>query len=239
MLAVRQMSPPSSAWSLADWQAFYDERAAILQFDGGLDRAAAEARALTETYERLCDVAVPQGDLLSQLIAASRRREHRDLVPVLADLGLDRCRLPLWGVGWIVVEGETWRPASSGERGDASLIVPAFEAAGLIDLVAQRLCDGRLYRRLGLATLLGADAVDCARETEAPLLVFRNAASWLAGHGHGAVILDWRKAGRQLEGVRTILCPADCAPALYRATQRCRPRPMIAVPQHKETRDVA
>ena len=230
---------PSSAWSLADWQTFYDERAAIREFGGGLDRAVAEARALAETYEHLREVAAPRGDLLGELIAASRRREHRDLIPVLADLGLDRCCLPLWGVGWIVVEGETWRPASAGERGDASLIVPAFEAAGLIDLVAQRLDDGRLYRRLGLATLLGADAVERARETGGPLLVFGDVASWLAGHGLGAVILDWRDAGRPLEGVRTILCPTRCAPALHRATRRCRPRPRIAIPGPKETTDAA
>src|SRR5438094_6862570 len=110
------MSLPSSAWSLADWQAFYDGRAANLEFDGGLDRAVAEGRALAETYEHRREVAAPRGDLLGELIAASRRREHPDLVPVLAELGLDRCRLPLWGVGWIVVEGETWRPASIGER---------------------------------------------------------------------------------------------------------------------------
>jgi hypothetical protein len=230
---------PSSAWSLADWQTFYDERAAIREFGGGLDRAVAEARALAETYEHLRKVAPPRNDLLGELIAASRRREHPDLASALADLGLDRCRLPLWGVGWIVVEGETWRPASVGEPGDASLIVPAFAAAGLIDLAAQRLDDGTLYRRLGLATLLGADAVDRARETEGPLLVFGGVASWLAGHGLGAVILDWRDAGRPLEGVRTILCPTRCAPALHRATRRCRPRPRIAIPGPKETTDAA
>jgi hypothetical protein len=233
------MFPLSSAWSLADWQAFYDERAAISEFDGGLDRATAEARALAETYERGHKFAAPRGDLLGELISASGHREHPDLLPVLADLGLDFCRLPLWGVGWIVVEGDTWRPVSAGERGDASLIVPAFEALGLIDLIAQRLRDGRLFRRLGLATLLGADAVECARETEAPLLVFRNAASWLAGHGLGAVILNWREADRRLEGVRTILCPADCAPALHRATRACRPVPLIAVPRPEEINHAA
>jgi hypothetical protein len=233
------MSNLASAWSLADWQAFYDERAAIREFDGGFDRATAEALASAETLECLRAVAVPRGDLLGELISAHRRREHPDLVGALADLGLDRCRLPVWGVGWIVVEGETWRPASAGERGDASLIVPAFETAGLTDLVAQRLRDGRLFRRLGLATLLGADAVDEARETASPLLVLGDAASWLAGHGLGVVILDWSDVARRLEGVRTILCPADRAPALHRATRACRPLPLIAVPRAKETTDAA
>ena len=233
------MSPPSSAWSPADWQAFYDERAAILEFDGGLARSEAEACALTETCERLRAVAEPRGDLLGELIAAGRRRMHPDLAAPLASLGLDRGRLPLWGVGWTVAEGDTWRPAAPGEPGAASLIAPAFEAAGLTDLVAQRLRDGRLYRRLGLAVLLGADAVEQARQTEGSLVVFGDAASWLAGHGRGVVILDWREAARRLEGVRTILCPAHCGPALHRATRSCRPRPTIAVPRPKESRHVA
>jgi len=233
------MSFPTSPWSPADWQAFYDERAAVLEFDGGLSRAEAEARALAETWERRCETAVPRGDLLGELIAADRHRRHRDIEPALARLGLGRGRLPLWGVGWTVTEGPTWRPAAAGEVGESSLIVPAFEAVGLIDLVAQRLRDGRLYRRLGLATLIGADAVEQARETETPLLVFKDVASWLRGHGLGAVLLDLSEAARHLEGVRTLICPAGLAPALYRATRRCRPLPSIAVPRPQEPRHVA
>lgn len=230
---MSRSAPPRSR---ADWQASFDERAAILEFDGRLDRVEAEARAAAELYDQLREVAATRGDLLGELIAASR---HRGLVPAFANLGLEQSRLPEWGVGWIVTEGPTWRPACAGERGEPSLIAPVFEAAGLIDLVAQRLRDGRLSCRLGLAALLGADAVERARETEAPLLVFRDVASWLAGHGLGAVILDWRDAGRRLEGIRTILCPAGCAPALHRATRECRPRPLIAVPQPMERSHVA
>jgi hypothetical protein len=35
----------SDGWSGEDWRAFFDERAGIAQFDGGLLRASAEARA--------------------------------------------------------------------------------------------------------------------------------------------------------------------------------------------------
>src|SRR5262249_61576340 len=104
------MSSAASAWSLADAQAFHDERAAILEFEVGLNRATAEACALAKTCAHLREVAVPRGDLLGELISVGHRREHPDLVPMLADLGLDRCRLPLWGVGCIVVEGDIWRP---------------------------------------------------------------------------------------------------------------------------------
>jgi len=35
-------------WSVADWRAFFDERAAIAQIDGGLDRVQAERHAYTD-----------------------------------------------------------------------------------------------------------------------------------------------------------------------------------------------
>jgi hypothetical protein len=42
---LRLLSPSLDAWSAEDWQAFFDERAAICEFDGGLPRPDAEARA--------------------------------------------------------------------------------------------------------------------------------------------------------------------------------------------------
>ena len=36
----------SDGWSGEDWRAFFDERAAIAEFDGGLPRALAEAHGL-------------------------------------------------------------------------------------------------------------------------------------------------------------------------------------------------
>jgi hypothetical protein len=37
--------PGRDGWSAEDWQAFFDERAGIVEFDGGLPRAEAEAQA--------------------------------------------------------------------------------------------------------------------------------------------------------------------------------------------------
>ncbi len=39
------LRPGDDGWSPEDWRACYDERAAILEFDGGLPRTEAEARA--------------------------------------------------------------------------------------------------------------------------------------------------------------------------------------------------
>lgn len=42
---VALLRPANDGWSGEDWLAFFDERAGIAEFDGGLPRASAEARA--------------------------------------------------------------------------------------------------------------------------------------------------------------------------------------------------
>ena len=42
---IALLQPGLDGWSAEDWQVFFDERAGILEFDGGLPRPEAEARA--------------------------------------------------------------------------------------------------------------------------------------------------------------------------------------------------
>jgi hypothetical protein len=42
---LRLLRPADDGWSAEDWQAFFDERAGIAEFDGRLPRSEAEARA--------------------------------------------------------------------------------------------------------------------------------------------------------------------------------------------------
>ena len=42
---LRLLRPSLDGWSAEDWQVFFDERAGIAEFDGGLTRAEAEERA--------------------------------------------------------------------------------------------------------------------------------------------------------------------------------------------------
>ena len=42
---IRLLRPGDDGWSAEDWRAFFDERAGIAEFDGGLSRAEAEASA--------------------------------------------------------------------------------------------------------------------------------------------------------------------------------------------------
>ena len=54
------LRPAEDGWSADDWQVFFDERAGIVEFDGGLPRPEAEARAfeccvvewMNRTFER-------------------------------------------------------------------------------------------------------------------------------------------------------------------------------------------
>jgi hypothetical protein len=43
---VAVLRPGLDGWSADDWQAFFDERAGIMEFDGRLSRTEAEAQAL-------------------------------------------------------------------------------------------------------------------------------------------------------------------------------------------------
>src|SRR5271166_2537894 len=42
---IALLRPAEGGWSAEDWQVFFDERAGIIEFDGGLPRAEAEAQA--------------------------------------------------------------------------------------------------------------------------------------------------------------------------------------------------
>lgn len=216
----------------------FEERAAVLEFDGGFTRTEAEKRALADICDELAGCGRVDG-ILGELIRAAARRYAPVLEEAVQALGLAGVRAPLWGFGCVVAEQGTWRPADEGEAGMAAVIVPACEDGAVVDLVAQGLARGRMLCRLGLACLLGADEVERARDSDNPLPVFGDAVAWLRGHGRGTAIVDWHRAPARLDGVRVLLCRETLAPALHRATRRCRPLPTIAVPRLAEARHAA
>jgi hypothetical protein len=216
-----------------DLQADFNERAAILEYDNGLTRDEAEAQAVRELVDRLQEGTRPQTGIVAELAGADRRRSHPDLAEVLVALGLADVHAPAWGFDAVVPEGDTYRPARSDEGGHQAVIVPAVRSAtedgGVVDLVAQGLKSGRMLSRLGAAALLGSDEIERARQSEDPLIVFNNPLSWLRGHTRGVVIINWQEAGRELEGVETLLCRKDLAERLHEVTRHCWPVPTVAV----------
>jgi hypothetical protein len=214
---------------LQDLRADFNERAAILEYDNGLTRAEAEAQAVRELVDQLQKGTRPQTGIVAELAGADRRRSHPDLAEVLVALGLADVRAPAWGFDDVVPEGDTYRPAGPDEAGHQAVIVPATEEGAVVDLVAQGLNSGRMLSRLGATALLGSDEIERARRSEHPLIVFNNALSWLRGNTRGVVVVNWREAGRELEGADMLLCSKDLAERLHEATRRCWPVPTIAV----------
>ena len=43
---IELLRPGEDGWTAADWRGFFNERATVIEYDGGLKRADAEARAL-------------------------------------------------------------------------------------------------------------------------------------------------------------------------------------------------
>jgi hypothetical protein len=217
----------SDSWQ--DVQADFNERAAILEYDNGLPRIEAEAQAVRELVDRLHEQTQPSTGIVAELADADRRRSHPDLVEALVALGLTDVRSPAWGFEAVVPEGDTYRPAGAAEPGHQAVIVPATGDGAVVDLVAQGLNSGRMLSRLGATTVLGSEEIERARQSDDPLIVFNNALSWLCGHTRGVVVVNWQEAGRELEGVETLLCRKDLAGQLHKATRRCWPVPTIAV----------
>jgi hypothetical protein len=124
-------------------------------------------------------------------------------------------------------------PAAGDEAGKAALIVPAFEQGVLVDLVAEDFQSRRDFTRLGAAYALGADEVELARSTGKRLLLFDSVFNWLRADCRGAVVLDWKQALHELNGIRTVYCNQALARQVYSSTRRSFSPPEIYVPVTK------
>lgn len=70
-------------WSAADWVAFWEERAAIAEFDGGLTRAAAETVASDAFIARWLAVTPPAPGAPETCAACAKPAGPIDSLPVL------------------------------------------------------------------------------------------------------------------------------------------------------------
>lgn len=73
--AARQAT--SAEWSVEDWQAYFDERAGIAEFDGGLPRAEAEARAFDCCVVRWLDLN-PERSISGRCLGCGRAERPDD-----------------------------------------------------------------------------------------------------------------------------------------------------------------
>jgi len=225
----------NATWTPEDWNGYFQERAAILEFDQGMTRAEAEAQAVREIYDIRIKQRMP--GIMGELAAADqRRRDQRISAEVEATFG------PVgfsWGFGWVVAEGDGYRPAIPDEPASTAFIAPVVADGCIVDLVAQTFRLQGIRSRLGITSLVGSDDVDAARSDGRPLYVYSSLPQWLQGGGHGAVVVDWKRAGYELDGVAEILCSASIAARLHDATRQCVPAPVIATPAKNEVGNAA
>lgn len=85
----------------------------------------------------------------------------------------------------------TWTPAPPGTG--RRLLAMAVEVDGeIIDIVAwQPRRPDIWWLRLGVATILGADAIDASHWRGEPVVLHETPEDWVRARGEGAVILDW------------------------------------------------
>lgn len=225
----------TDAWTAADWDAHFHERAGILEFDQGMPRAAAESQAVRDIYDRLIEQHLP--GIMGELVVADRRR--RDL-RICAELqsGFGHTRFP-WGLGLVVADGAGYRPASTDEPASTAYIAPVIAGGRIVDLVAQTFRLQGIRSRLRITSVVGSDYVEAARVDGTPLHVYASIPQWLIGGGYGAVVVDWKRAGRELDGVALILCSPSIANQLHDATRECCPVPIIATPANDELANAA
>jgi hypothetical protein len=65
------LRPGRDGWSAEDWHVFFDERASIAEFDGGVPRSDAEARAFACLH---CGMAEPQSGAFAARTVPRLRR---------------------------------------------------------------------------------------------------------------------------------------------------------------------
>jgi hypothetical protein len=78
---VRMLREANNAWSTDDWQAFFDERAGIAEFHGGLSRTQAEAQAFASCVVEWLDRNPEQAPPGRCLGCCEGEQAHDELLP--------------------------------------------------------------------------------------------------------------------------------------------------------------
>jgi hypothetical protein len=82
---VALLRPANNGWAAIDWLAFFDERAGIAEFDGGLPRQDAEARAFA--------CCVVEWLNRNPVRSSPGRSRKSDAIAALAAVGIDQPRI--------------------------------------------------------------------------------------------------------------------------------------------------
>jgi hypothetical protein len=141
--------------------------------------------------------------LFREYLASRRTGRRPELAAALQDCGLPAEGL---GVSFVEIDGHHYAPAAGGK---AAIITPLFQDGVLLDLVATSLQTRATRTRAGIATVLGQEWIDHAKETETTVRLFGDPIEWLRNARHGAVVVDWRAARHVLADVPGIACETE------------------------------
>jgi hypothetical protein len=144
--------------------------------------------------------------LLRELLAARRTARLLDLAAALQACGLPIDGASPWGVGFVEIGEHNYAPLAGGKP---AIICPVFEDGRLLDLVATGLGMRSTRTRAGIATVLGREWLDHAKQTETAARLFPDPIEWLRNGCHGAVMVDWRAARYELGDVPGIACEGE------------------------------
>jgi hypothetical protein len=144
--------------------------------------------------------------LLRELLTAHRMARLPDLASALEACALPIDTGPTWGAAFVEIDAHNYAPAAGGKP---AIITPLFDDGTLIDLVATGLETRSTRTRVGIATVLGFEWIDHARETATAVRLFADPIEWLRNGRRGAVIVDWRAARFVLADVPGIACESE------------------------------
>jgi hypothetical protein len=156
--------------------------------------------------------------LFRELLAAHKVARSPELAAALRACGLPIDGASTWGVAFVEIDEHNYAPAAGGKP---AIIVPLFEDGALLDLVATGLETRSTRTRAGIATVLGREWLDRAKDTETTVRLFADPIEWLRNSCRGAVIVDWRSARFALSDVPGIACENELlAERVKRAMQQ-------------------
>jgi hypothetical protein len=141
--------------------------------------------------------------LFREYLVARRTGRRPDLAAAL-----QACSLPAEGLGvsFVEIDAQHFAPATGGKP---AIIVPLFEDGTLLDLVATGLQTRTTRTRAGIATVLGQEWIDRAKDTGMALRLFGDPIEWHRNGRRGAVVVDWRAARYVLADVPDIACETE------------------------------
>jgi len=148
--------------------------------------------------------------LLRELVTAHRLIRQPHYAEDFRRCGIDINGGLILGLTAIDFDDHHYAPAPGGK---GALIIPHFQGNTLIDLVAVGLETFTCRTRTGIATVLGAEHIERARERGTVVRLFKDPIDWLRNGRRGACIVDWRAARHVLADVPGVACDDEITAA--------------------------